>query len=189
MASAEDEVPAAVSEVPTGQVNTDSQQQQQQQQQQRQQQQNQGGGGGRGRGQAQQQQYRGGVGRGRGGGPQQQQGRGGGGRGQQHQVAPVISIAPSTGIPFGHVPPYLPGSSSLVEELNKRILVVLRDGRHLVGVSKNCNNWINNNRGYCTGCEYLHLVSSFAHLPASNTAAPIFSLSTLSMHRIDSAFV
>jgi hypothetical protein len=29
----------------------------------------------------------------------------------------------------------LPGSSSLVEELEKRILIVLRDGRHIVGVS------------------------------------------------------
>jgi hypothetical protein len=56
-------------------------------------------------------------------------GRGGGGSG------PVVSIAPSTGIPFGHVPAYLAGSSSLVEELETRVLVVLRDGRHLVGVS------------------------------------------------------
>lgn len=47
----------------------------------------------------------------------------------------MISIAPTTGIPFGHVPAYLPGSSSLVEELDARVLVVLRDGRHLLGVS------------------------------------------------------
>jgi U6 snRNA-associated Sm-like protein LSm1 len=46
-----------------------------------------------------------------------------------------VSIAPTSGIPYGHVPAYLPGSSSLVEELDKRILMVLRDGRHLVGVS------------------------------------------------------
>jgi hypothetical protein len=59
-------------------------------------------------------------------------GRGGGGGGG---VGPVISIAPTTGIPFGHVPAYLPGSSSLVEELETRVLIVLRDGRHLVGVS------------------------------------------------------
>ena len=47
----------------------------------------------------------------------------------------VNKIAPTTGVPFGHVPAYLPGSSSLVEELDKRIMIVLRDGRHLVGVS------------------------------------------------------
>lgn len=70
---------------------------------------NTGGGGGRGRG-----------GRGRGGGPSSQ------GDGVQ-------KLAPNTGIPFGHVPAYLPGSSSLVEELDQRIMVVLRDGRHLVG--------------------------------------------------------
>jgi hypothetical protein len=46
-----------------------------------------------------------------------------------------VSIAPTSGIPYGHVPAYLPGSSSLVEELDKRVLIVLRDGRHLVGVS------------------------------------------------------
>jgi hypothetical protein len=40
----------------------------------------------------------------------------------------------SSGVPFGHVPAYLPGSSSLVEELDKRVLIVLRDGKHLIGV-------------------------------------------------------
>lgn len=78
-----------------------------------------------------------GGGRGKGRGPpttapptQQQQHSGRGGPGP-------VSIAPTTGIPFGHIPAYLPGSSSLVEELNTRMLVVLRDGRHLVGVSAN----------------------------------------------------
>lgn len=41
---------------------------------------------------------------------------------------------PSSGIPYGHVPSYLPGSASLVEQLDQRLLVVLRDGRHLIGV-------------------------------------------------------
>jgi hypothetical protein len=45
--------------------------------------------------------------------------------------------APSSGIPYGHVPAYLPGSASLVEELDQPLMVVLRDGRHLVGVSAN----------------------------------------------------
>jgi hypothetical protein len=78
------------------------------------------GGGGRGRNQ--------GRGRGRG-----NEGRGRG-RGEGRGDGPV-GIAPTSGIPYGHVPAYLPGSSSLVEELDKRILIVLRDGRHIVGVS------------------------------------------------------
>ena len=65
---------------------------------------------------------------------QQQQGRGSYGRGPfQRQTA--VMIAPTSGVPYGHVPAYLPGSSSLVEELDERLLIVLRDGRHLVGVS------------------------------------------------------
>jgi len=40
-----------------------------------------------------------------------------------------------SGVPFGHVPAYLPGSASLVEELDQRLLIVLRDGKHLIGVS------------------------------------------------------
>lgn len=50
------------------------------------------------------------------------------------RVAPQ-QIHESSGLPHGHVPVYLPGSSSLVEELDKQVLVILRDGRHLVGVS------------------------------------------------------
>jgi len=88
---------------------------------------NQGGGrgGGRGRG-------RGNQGRGR--------GRGGrdGGRGNG-----PVSIAPTTGVPYGHVPGYLPGSSSLVEELEKRILIVLRDGRHVVGILRSFDQYSN----------------------------------------------
>ena len=55
----------------------------------------------------------------------------------------MVGIAPSTGIPFGHVPAYLPGSSSRVEELNTRILVVLRDGRHLVGLLRSFDQYSN----------------------------------------------
>mmetsp|Transcript_16725 Transcript_16725/g.38359 ORF Transcript_16725/g.38359 Transcript_16725/m.38359 type:complete len:262 (+) Transcript_16725:246-1031(+) len=60
-------------------------------------------------------------------------GRGRGGNGSTQQNSETQKIAPNTGIPFGHVPAYLPGSSSLVEELDQRIMVVLRDGRHLIG--------------------------------------------------------
>ena len=42
---------------------------------------------------------------------------------------------PMSGVPFGYVPAFLPGSASLVEQLDRRIMIVLRDGRHLVGVS------------------------------------------------------
>ena len=44
------------------------------------------------------------------------------------------AINPSSGVPFGYLPAFLPGSSSLVEQLDRRLLIVLRDGRHLVGV-------------------------------------------------------
>lgn len=80
---------------------------------------------------------RGGRGRGRGGRGRQQ--GGGGGRGSHHgggrNSNGPSKIAPQSGIPYGHIPAFLPGSSSLVEELDKRVLIVLRDGRHLVGVS------------------------------------------------------
>lgn len=56
------------------------------------------------------------------------------GRGQQPR-SPAVSVHSSSGVPFGHVPAYLPGSASLVEELDKRVLIVLRDGKHLIGVS------------------------------------------------------
>ena len=91
-----------------------------------------GGRGGRGRGRSNNNTGRGGRsgsgGRGRGRG-QSNNGRGGG------DGAPV-SIAPTSGVPYGHVPAYLPGSSSVVEDLDQLLLMVLRDGRHLVGVSK-----------------------------------------------------
>jgi hypothetical protein len=54
---------------------------------------------------------------------------------QHHNNGPrPPSSNPNSGIPYGHVPGYLPGSSSLVEELDKRLLLVLRDGRHILGV-------------------------------------------------------
>ena len=63
--------------------------------------------------------------------------RGGGGR-TPGRGTPV-RVHQTSGIPHGHVPAYLPGSASLVEELDQRVLLILRDGKHLVGVS-NCNS-------------------------------------------------
>ena len=42
---------------------------------------------------------------------------------------------PMSGVPYGYLPAFLPGSASLVEQLDRRLIIVLRDGRHLVGVS------------------------------------------------------
>jgi hypothetical protein len=50
-------------------------------------------------------------------------------------LPPAVAVNATSGIPYGHVPAYLPGSASLVEELDKKLMVVLRDGRHLIGVS------------------------------------------------------
>ena len=61
--------------------------------------------------------------------PQYKNDRNRGGQQQQQQL-------PMSGIPFGCVPAFLPGSASLVEQLDRRIMIVLRDGRHLVGVSR-----------------------------------------------------
>jgi hypothetical protein len=54
---------------------------------------------------------------------------------QQQQPPMPLSVHSNSGVPFGHVPAYLPGSSSLVEELDQRVLLVLRDGKHIIGVS------------------------------------------------------
>ena len=46
-------------------------------------------------------------------------------------------------VPFGTVPGFLPGASSLVEQLDHRLLVILRDGRHLVGVLRSFDQFSN----------------------------------------------
>jgi len=62
--------------------------------------------------------------------------RGGRGSGPSHvQQPPTIQPPPLQSAPYGHLPSFLPGASSLIEQLDKRLLVVLRDGRHLIGVS------------------------------------------------------
>jgi len=38
---------------------------------------------------------------------------------------------------------YLPGAASLLEQLDKRILIVLRDGRHLVGKLRSFDQFMN----------------------------------------------
>ena len=53
-----------------------------------------------------------------------------GGRGPNKKPA-----VPMSGVPYGYLPAFLPGSASLVEQLDRRLMIVLRDGRHLVGVS------------------------------------------------------
>jgi Small nuclear ribonucleoprotein (snRNP) homolog len=50
---------------------------------------------------------------------------------------------PPSGVPFGYVPAFLPGSASLVEQLDRRIMIVLRDGRHLVGIMKSFDQFSN----------------------------------------------
>ncbi|KAL7534588.1 hypothetical protein ACHAXR_005972 [Thalassiosira sp. AJA248-18] len=84
-----------------------------------------GGGGGRGQGNN----Y--GRGGGRGGGVNNsgggRGGRGGGGG------APPINPEDPFDVPYGFLPAFLPGAASLVEQLDQRLLVILRDGRHLVG--------------------------------------------------------
>lgn len=45
--------------------------------------------------------------------------------------------------PFGCLPPFLPGSASLVEQLDQRLMVVLRDGRHLVGTLRSFDQFGN----------------------------------------------
>jgi len=43
----------------------------------------------------------------------------------------------------GSVSGFLPGAASLIEQLDKRLLVILRDGRHLVGVLRSFDQFSN----------------------------------------------
>ena len=38
---------------------------------------------------------------------------------------------------------YLPGAASLIEEIDKRIMIILRDGRHLVGRLRSFDQFMN----------------------------------------------
>uniref|UniRef100_A0A7S2MNL0 U6 snRNA-associated Sm-like protein LSm1 n=1 Tax=Helicotheca tamesis TaxID=374047 RepID=A0A7S2MNL0_9STRA len=53
------------------------------------------------------------------------------------------SSSNNNAVPYGHLPSFLPGSSSLVEQLDRRVLIVLRDGRHLVGVLRSFDQFSN----------------------------------------------
>ncbi len=39
--------------------------------------------------------------------------------------------------------PYLPGSASLIDHLDKKLMLVLRDGRYLVGVLRSFDHFMN----------------------------------------------
>ena len=43
----------------------------------------------------------------------------------------------------GSVGVFLPGAASLLEEIDKRILIILRDGRHLVGTLRSFDQYMN----------------------------------------------
>lgn len=45
-----------------------------------------------------------------------------------------MQLHEGSGVPHGHVPAFLPGSASLVEELDQDVMIVLRDGKHIIGV-------------------------------------------------------
>jgi U6 snRNA-associated Sm-like protein LSm1 len=80
-----------------------------------------------------------------------------------------LAINESSGVPFGHIPAYLPGSSSLVEELDKRVLIVLRDGKHLIGVRTGWQQKTTSRSQRTTFCEltfvkhimYIQTLASF----------------------------
>ena len=38
---------------------------------------------------------------------------------------------------------YLPGAASLIEEIDKRVMIILRDGRHLVGRLRSFDQFMN----------------------------------------------
>lgn len=39
--------------------------------------------------------------------------------------------------------PFLPGAGALIEQLDKEIMLILRDGRHLVGTLRNFDHFLN----------------------------------------------
>ena len=45
--------------------------------------------------------------------------------------------------PYGSVPGYLPGSTSLVEQLDRPIMLVLRDSRHILGILRSFDQFCN----------------------------------------------
>lgn len=52
-------------------------------------------------------------------------------------------IRPVNEVPYGYLPAFLPGAASMVEQLDRKLLVILRDGRHLVGVLRTFDQYSN----------------------------------------------
>ena len=53
------------------------------------------------------------------------------------------SVPPTTILSQGNIPPFLPGSASLVEQLDRRLLLILRDGRHIIGILRSFDHFCN----------------------------------------------
>ena len=76
---------------------------------------------------------------------------GGGGRGRNHPHNAQTNngnphphpIRPVNEVPYGYLPAFLPGASSMVEQLDRKLLVILRDGRHLVGILRTFDQYSN----------------------------------------------
>ena len=67
---------------------------------------------------------------------------------QQYPLNPpprpqIENTAPTTTLSQGNIPPFLPGSASLVEQLDRRLLLVLRDGRHIIGILRSFDHFCN----------------------------------------------
>ncbi len=55
----------------------------------------------------------------------------------------ILHIVPAMQVPFGSVPGFLPGAASLIEQVDKRLLIVLRDSKHVVGVLRSFDQFSN----------------------------------------------
>lgn len=62
---------------------------------------------------------------------------------QQHQTPNTTRQNVPGTVPHGFLPAFLPGSSSLVEQIDRKLLIVLRDGRHLIGVLRSFDQFSN----------------------------------------------
>ena len=62
---------------------------------------------------------------------------------QQQQQRPPTNANDIFDVPYGFLPAYLPGAASMVEQLDRRLLVILRDGRHLVGKLRSFDQFSN----------------------------------------------
>ena len=62
---------------------------------------------------------------------------------------------------------YLPGTASLLEELDKRLMVLLRDGRTLIGYLRSVDQFANLVLHRCI--ERIHVGNQFGDIPRSVT--------------------